>query len=176
MKEASTETSHDPEVRLAEGAIRAFVTEGRTSTPPVDVPEAMRSQAGVFVSIKKHERLRGCIGTFFPTEESIAHEIVANAVKSATSDPRFPPISKEELDELTISVDVLSAPEPCDLEDLDPKRYGVIVESGWRRGLLLPDLEGVDRVEQQVDIARRKAGIGPGEPIALKRFTVIRHT
>jgi len=175
MNEASEPRFIDPYVRLAAAAIRARVVDGRTLEPPADVPEAMRGPAGTFVSIKKHGKLRGCIGTFAPTEPSIAHEVIANAIKSATSDPRFPPVDERELGELSISVDVLSPPEACGFDDLDPARYGVIVESGWRRGLLLPDLPGVDRPEQQVDIARRKAGISPHEPISLQRFTVERH-
>lgn len=129
----------------------------------------------MFVSIKKSGQLRGCIGTFFPATETIAHEIIANAIKSASLDPRFPPIDKSELADLMISVDVLSEPEPCNESQLDPSCYGVIVENGWRRGLLLPDLEGVGSVEDQVAIARSKAGIHPDEPIRLSRFTVERH-
>jgi len=167
--------AEDPFVKLAKLAIRTYVRERRAISPPEDVPEEMREQAGVFVSIKKRGELRGCIGTFFPTEPTIAHEVVANAIKSATSDPRFPPVAERELDALTISVDVLSPPEPCTEADLDPSRFGVIVESGWRRGLLLPDLPGVSTVAEQVDIARRKAGIAPDEPVALQRFAVERH-
>ena len=136
----------------------------------------MDRSAGVFVSIKKRGALRGCIGTFFPTEPTVAEELIANAIKSATADPRFPPIGPDELDDLTLSVDVLSGPEPCEATDLDPVRYGVLVESGWKRGLLLPDLPGVDSVEDQIDIARRKAGITEDEPYRLRRFTVERHS
>jgi len=135
----------------------------------------MVGQAGVFVSIKKHGQLRGCIGTFFPSTETIAHEIIANAEKSASLDPRFPPIAPSELASLTISVDVLTQPESCTEEELNPALYGVIVQSGHRRGLLLPDLEGVDTVEEQVAIAKRKAGIPHGDPCDLRRFKVDRH-
>lgn len=175
MDQAESVVSPDPYVALAERAVRKYVTERRVVGPPLDPPSEMLGTAGVFVSIKKQGALRGCIGTFFPTEATIAEEIVANAIKSATSDPRFPPIGADELDDLTLSVDVLSKPQPCTEDDLDPARFGIIVESGWRRGLLLPALDGVDSVAQQVDIARRKAGIGPDEPVELRRFTVERH-
>jgi len=165
----------DAYVALAEQAVRAYVTERRIVAPPAELPEGMRRSAGTFVSIKKQGVLRGCIGTFAPTEPTVAAELIANAIQSATSDPRFPPIVPEELDMLTISVDVLSEPEPCTAADLDPKHFGVIVESGWRRGLLLPALPGVDSIEQQIEIASRKAGIAPGEPVELHRFVVERH-
>jgi len=135
----------------------------------------MSKQAGVFVSIKKGGTLRGCIGTFFPSQPTIAHEIIANAIKSASADPRFSPIGEIELASLTVSVDVLSEPELCDETQLNPVRYGVLVESGWRRGLLLPDLEGVNTVADQLSIARDKAGIGRDEAVTLSRFTVERH-
>jgi MEMO1 family protein len=176
MKSTSQAGSSDPLVGLARGAIDTFVTSGRTIPVPDPLPDGMSEQAGVFVSIKKSGRLRGCIGTYSPTERTMAHEVIANALKSATEDPRFPPVGIDELKDLEISVDVLSEPEPCEASQLDPARYGVIVESGWRRGLLLPDLEGVDTVEEQVSIARRKAGIGPEEAVRLFRFTVERHT
>jgi AmmeMemoRadiSam system protein A len=165
----------DRYVTLADRAIRAYVSNRQTVGPPEQLPEGMKRSAGVFVSIKKQGALRGCIGTFFPTEPSLAEELIANAIKSATADPRFPPIAPDELDELELTVDVLSEPEPCVESDLDPTRYGVIVESGWRRGLLLPDLPGVDSIAQQIDIARRKAGIRADEPCKLQRFTVERH-
>jgi AmmeMemoRadiSam system protein A len=176
MDKDSQSKTKDPFVRLAEEAIRAYVVDHRHVFPPANLPEEMRRPAGVFVSIKKSGQLRGCIGTFFPSEPTIAHEIAANAVKSATMDPRFPPIEEPELDQLTVSVDVLSTPESCTEDNLDPAIYGIIVQSGGRRGLLLPDLEGVDTVAEQVAITRRKAGIGPHEPIELERFRVERHT
>jgi AmmeMemoRadiSam system protein A len=120
--------------------------------------------------------LRGCIGTIEPTQKSLAEEIIANAISAATRDPRFPPVSVEELSYLRYSVDVLYEPEPATFDDLDPKIYGVIVEdmSGTRRGLLLPDIEGVKMASQQVEIAARKAGIKPGAPLKLSRFRVER--
>jgi len=165
-----------PLVRLAEETIRNYIQEGRVISPPEEVTPETRKRAGVFVSLKKRGQLRGCIGTIEPMEENVAQEIIRNAIAAATRDPRFPPVRREELDDLDISVDVLTTPEPVDgLKDLDPKRYGVIVECGWRRGLLLPDLEGVDTVEYQIEICRRKAGIGPDEPVQLYRFEVIRY-
>jgi AmmeMemoRadiSam system protein A len=168
---------HSPLVDLARRTIEHYVRTGRVLAPPEELPPEMQGRAGVFVSIhKKDGSLRGCIGTFEPTQSNIALEIIQNAISAATRDPRFPPITEDELDDLQISVDVLSKPERVNsLEELDPKKYGVIVQSGWRRGLLLPDLEGVDTVEQQVAIAMRKAGIAPGEPVQLYRFTVKRY-
>jgi len=176
MSPLEPEHVRDTFVAIADRAIRAYVRNGSVIEPPADLTANLRAAAGVFVSIKKHGTLRGCIGTFFPTEPTVVEEIIANAIKSATADPRFRPITLDELDDLDLSVDVLSEPEPCEVSDLDPARYRVIVKSGWRRGLLLPDLEGVDSIEDQVDIARRKAGIGPDEPVQLLRFTVERHT
>ncbi|MDY6836289.1 MAG: AmmeMemoRadiSam system protein A [Chloroflexota bacterium] len=170
------EKKHHPLVELAKETVEYYVQEGKVFQPSVTHPE-MAEKAGVFVSLKKQGELRGCIGTFNPTKDSIAEEIVANAVNSATRDPRFPPVQLAELPDLEYSVDVLSQPEFIEnSDDLDPKKYGVIVESGWRRGLLLPDLEGVDTAQLQIDICRRKAGILPDEPIALYRFEVKRYT
>ena len=176
MTEIDSRELHELYVSLADRAVRAYVTNGRVIDPPGELPEGMERSAGVFVSIKKHGALRGCIGTFFPTEPTIAAEVIANAIKSATADPRFPPITPDELDDLALSIDVLSEPQPCGESDLDPARYGVIVESGWRRGLLLPDLPGVNSAAEQIDVARRKAGIGADEAYELRRFTVERHT
>jgi AmmeMemoRadiSam system protein A len=166
-----------PLVELARKTIEQYVTSGTVPQPPDPLPEEMAGRAGVFVSVHlKNGDLRGCIGTFEPVMPNIAQEIIQNAVSAATQDPRFPPIGADELGDLDISVDVLSAPEPCySLEELDPKQYGVIVQCRGRRGLLLPDLEGVDTPEQQVGIAMRKAGIRPSESIALQRFTVKRY-
>ena len=132
---------------------------------------------GCFVSIKtKYGELRGCIGTIDPVRENLGREIMANAVSAGTRDPRFHPMSRPELAGVTFSVDVLSPPEPVhSLDDLDPSVYGVIVEKGGRRGLLLPDLEGVDTVIQQVSIAARKAGLNDLDGVSLKRFTVTRY-
>ena len=133
-------------------------------------------KAGAFVSIHKNGDLRGCIGTILPTKSCVAEEIISNAVSASTRDPRFPPITADELDELEINVDVLCEPELITSTDmLDVKRYGVIVSQGYKRGLLLPDLEGVDTVEQQVQIAMMKGGITYDDDITLHRFEVIRH-
>ncbi|AGK99986.1 AmmeMemoRadiSam system protein A [Desulfoscipio gibsoniae] len=138
--------------------------------------EFANRRAGVFVSLKKHGHLRGCIGTIAPTYNNITEEIAENAISAATRDPRFNPVEPEELPELDISVDILTDPEPVQsMDELDPHRYGVIVSAGSRRGLLLPDLEGIDTVEEQVAIARQKAGISPGEKIRLERFKVVRY-
>jgi AmmeMemoRadiSam system protein A len=165
-----------PPVKLARQAIESFVKEGKVVSPPEDPPLEMQGQAGVFVSLHRFGQLRGCIGTFEPTKENIAREIIFNAISSATRDPRFPPVTPGELESLDYSVDILTRPEPAAEKDqLNPKKYGVIVEYGSKKGLLLPDLEGVDSIDQQIDICRRKAGIMPGEPVKLSRFTVKRY-
>jgi AmmeMemoRadiSam system protein A len=163
-----------PAVKLAKETVESYIREGKTPKPRELTPE-MKGRAGVFVSIHKHGELRGCIGTFEPSKDNVAEEIIANAISSSTRDPRFPPVAASELDDLEYSVDILTQPEPVkDMSQLDPKEYGVIVESGWRKGLLLPDLEGVDSVEEQIAICRLKAGISPGEPVNLHRFQVRR--
>ena len=165
-----------PLVQLARQAVETYVTEGKISPPPKELTPEMKGRAGVFVSIHKFGELRGCIGTFEPTQKNVAEEIMHNAISSATRDPRFPPVAPEELEHLDYNVDVLTAPKPIkDKSQLDPKKYGVIVESGFRRGLLLPDLEGVDSVDYQIDICRQKAGIMPDEPVKLYRFEVKRY-
>jgi AmmeMemoRadiSam system protein A len=163
-----------PVVQLAKETVESYIRETKTPKPKKLTPE-MRERAGVFVSLHKHGQLRGCIGTFEPKEKNVAEEIIANAISSSTRDPRFPPVTASELDDLEYSVDILTEPEPVtDIGQLDPKEYGVIVESGWKKGLLLPDLEGVDSVEEQIAICRLKAGISAGEPIKLYRFQVRR--
>ena len=164
-----------PLVELARRTIEAFVREGKIAAPPDDQLPEMREQAAVFVSLHRRGDLRGCIGTLQPAEDSVAQEIIQNAISAATRDPRFDPMGPDELDDLDISVDVLSPPEPISsIAELDPVRYGVIVESGMRRGLLLPNLEGVDTAEEQVEIARRKAWISSRDPVQLYRFEVRR--
>jgi AmmeMemoRadiSam system protein A len=164
-----------PLARLAKRTVETFVKEGKVLQPEELTPE-MRQKAGVFVSIHKSGELRGCIGTFEPQKANVAEEIMANAISSATRDPRFFPITLDELKDLEYSVDVLTEPEPVKSQDqLDPKRYGVIVEARGRKGLLLPDLEGVDSVDYQIDICRQKAGIMPHEPVKLYRFEVKRY-
>ena len=164
-------------VKLARETIENYIKQGKIITPTLGLPEEMINQkAGVFVSLKKFGDLRGCIGTFMPTQENITQEIIKNAISAAVDDPRFSPVNTFELENLSISVDVLSAPEEVkDISQLDPKKYGVIVSSGYKKGLLLPDLEGVDTAEYQIDIAKRKAGIYPGEKVKLYRFEVKRY-
>jgi AmmeMemoRadiSam system protein A len=132
----------------------------------------------VFVSIHyKTGELRGCVGTFHSDEQLLAEQVIRSAISACSHDPRFPPVRLSELPLLDVKVDVLSPLEPIDSPDeLDVKRYGLVVESGWKRGLLLPDIPGVADVEQQIQIAAMKAGIRPGEPIRMYRFTVERYT
>ncbi|HAA90094.1 MAG: Uncharacterized protein XD63_0852 [Thermoanaerobacterales bacterium 50_218] len=165
-----------PHVRLARASLEYYLRTGKIMPVPDPVPEGMEGRAGVFVSLKKHGQLRGCIGTIEPVRENIAAEIIHNAVSAGVGDPRFLPVQLDELPELEISVDVLTPPEPVASEkDLDPKRYGVIVSSKGRKGLLLPNLEGIDTVEEQIRIAKMKAGIRPDEPVKLERFEVVRY-
>lgn len=164
-------------VRLARRALEKYYATGKIETPPEDIPAEYLRKAGTFVSLKEHGQLRGCIGTILPQYKNIIDEVTHNAISAAVRDLRFSPVRKNELDELTISVDVLSTPEPATgLNELDPEKYGVIVRSGDRSGVLLPALEGIYTAEEQVAIARQKAGIRPGEPVELYRFTVERHT
>jgi len=165
-----------PLVKIAKDSVEEFVRHGQVlEKPAVSTPE-MDAKAGVFVSLKVRGQLRGCIGTFQPSMENVAEEIIQNAISAATRDPRFFPVGEEELALLEYSVDVLSAPEKISSKQgLDPKKYGVIVKSGGRKGLLLPDLEGVDSADEQVNIASMKAGIAAGEPIELYRFEVKRY-
>jgi len=162
--------------QIARAALEHYSRGEKYSVPPDRIPGEFAKPAGVFVSLKKHGRLRGCIGTITPQQGSIVEETIHNAISAGHRDPRFHPVRKEELDDLDISVDVLHEPEPIKTKDsLDPARYGVIVRSGRKQGLLLPNLEGVDTVEEQIGIAMQKAGIHPGEPIELERFEVVRH-
>lgn len=167
----------DAYVRLARNTIEEYIRNGQKINLPGELPEEMYgSKAGVFVSIKEDGKLRGCIGTIQAVQSSIAEEIIENAISASTRDSRFSPIEPDELDRLVISVDVLGAMESIDSPDeLDVKRYGVVVTKGYKRGLLLPNLEGVDTVEEQIGIAKRKAGIGEEEKVRLERFEVVRH-
>ncbi|WP_417044542.1 AmmeMemoRadiSam system protein A [Dysosmobacter sp.] len=168
----------DEWVRLARLSLETYVRTGRRldSLPDALPRELTEQAAGAFVSLHMGGRLRGCIGTIGPTQENLAWEIIRNAVSAGTRDPRFPAVRAEELDELEYSVDVLGQPESVDaLDQLDPRQYGVIVSFGHQRGLLLPDLDGVDTVEQQIDIARQKGGIRATDPYTLQRFKVVRH-
>ena len=175
---AARRAGEDSFVRLARLSLETYLRQGLVlDTLPENLPDELTDHAaGAFVSLHKEGRLRGCIGTIAPTEENLAWEIVQNAVSAGTRDPRFPPVHATELDELAYSVDVLGKPEPIDSPaQLDPKTYGVIVSCGRKRGLLLPDLDGVDTVEEQLDIARRKGSIRADDPYTLQRFKVVRH-
>ena len=170
--------SHEDEyTRLARASVEYFTRAGKKLKCPDGLStELLNNRAGVFVSIKKEGNLRGCIGTTAPTQNSIAEEIISNGISAASRDPRFDPIEEKELDGLTYSVDVLSPAESIKgKEELDVDRYGVIVRCGGRSGLLLPALEGVDTVEEQIAIALKKAGISQNEPYTMERFEVIRH-
>jgi AmmeMemoRadiSam system protein A len=165
-----------PLVQLARDTVEAYIKEGKVIKPPEELTLEMRQRAGVFVSIHKGEDLRGCIGTIEPSQPNVAQEIIRNAISAATQDPRFDPITPGELEDLDINVDVLTSPEPVtDVSTLDPKKYGVIVECGYRRGLLLPDLPGVESVQEQINICCAKGGIRPGEPVKLSKFEVKRY-
>ena len=176
-------------VRLARLSLESYIRSGKKIRVPEDlflltgdgeeIPDALlHTQAGAFVSIHKQGMLRGCIGTIGPTAKNLAQEIVNNAISASTRDPRFDPIRESELDWLEINVDVLGEAEDIDsMDQLDVKRYGVIVSTkDGRRGLLLPDLDGVDTPEEQVSIAMRKGGIQKHERYFLQRFEVVRHT
>jgi len=164
--------------QLVRKTLAEYLGKGKKISPSPEVPGKFRGKAGVFVSLHKKGKLRGCIGTYLPSQPSIAEEIIENAISAATRDPRFPPMKEEELKDVEISVDVLSEPEPVkSKKELDPKKYGVIVSKGWQKGLLLPDLKGVDTVEYQLEIAKQKAGLFgiPDEELDIYCFTVTRY-
>jgi AmmeMemoRadiSam system protein A len=167
----------DPYVKLARASVEAWVLRRERIPAPKDLPEEMLARrAGAFVSLHRNGQLRGCIGTILATRKNVAEEIIRNAVSACSRDPRFAPVGPEELKALEINVDVLGELEPIDSpEELDVKRYGVIVSCGHKRGLLLPNLDGVDTVEEQISIARQKGGIKAYEPYTLERFEVVRH-
>ena len=168
----------DQYIKLAKNAIETYVKDKKTLKEPKDLPAKMaKSEAGVFVSLhKKDGKLRGCIGTFFPTCKNIAAEIIQNAISTCSQDPRFLPVNKSEIDDLEISVDILSNSELATLAQLNPRKYGVIVKSSSGKiGLLLPDIEGVNNAKQQIEICKEKAGINKDEKIEIYRFTACRH-
>lgn len=169
--------NEDSYVKLARLTLENKVKHNKETKIPHDLSkELLEERAGVFVSLKKNGELRGCIGTIKPTTKSIAHEIMQNAVSAGLNDPRFAPVEEHELDQLVYSVDVLGEAEKIYTKDLlDPKNYGVIVRKGYRTGLLLPNLEGVNTIEEQLSIALRKAGIRETENYEIERFQVIRH-
>jgi AmmeMemoRadiSam system protein A len=176
--EEQTTDGSDAIPALARQTIETFVNTSSIIDVPADLPEELSARAGCFVSIKTQDgQLRGCIGTIEPVTDTLAEEIIANAISAATRDPRFQPVHRDELPGLKYSVDVLSTPEVCTIEDLDPNVYGVIVEDerGLNRGLLLPNLEGIKTATDQVEIASRKAGIAPGTPVKISRFRADRY-
>ncbi len=177
MKVLARRKQEDAYVRLARYTIEAFVETGKLPEMPKGLPEELyQNRAGAFVSLKEDGRLRGCIGTIRAVRESLAEEIMHNAVSACSEDPRFAPVEEWEVDRLTISVDVLGETEKIvSPEELDVTRYGIIVTKGAKRGLLLPNLEGVDTVEEQIAIAKQKAGIRDRESVDLERFEVVRH-
>ena len=163
-----------PLVSLAKSAVENYIKEGEIISVPENFPqEFLNQKAGTFVTIEKNNNLRGCIGTYLPTKENIAKEIISNAIAAATQDDRFGPIQKEELTDLSYTVYVLDKPVAVkNLEELNPKKYGIIVKSGFKSGLLLPDLEGVDTTEEQFFITCQKAGIDPThETVSVYKFT-----
>jgi AmmeMemoRadiSam system protein A len=163
-------------VELALRAIREQIINQKRLDPPDPLPKEMKRRAGAFVCLKIQNILCGCIGTIEPAQDNLAEEIISNAISASTSDSRFDPVTKDKLDYIEVVVDVLSKPETIgNLSDLDPKLFGLIVTSGLKRGLLLPDIQGVENVEQQVAICRRKGHIGDDEELSLQRFTVTRY-
>ena len=176
-KSLERKSHEDPYVQLARLSLETFVTTHKPAELPENLPADMtENRSGVFVSLHKDGNLRGCIGTFMPTTNSIAQEILQNAISACSRDPRFSPVEVSELEDIDISVDVLAEPERVfDIKDLDAKKYGVIVENNGRRGLLLPDLEGVNTPQEQIAIAKRKASIPANEKVYVWRFEVIRH-
>jgi AmmeMemoRadiSam system protein A len=160
---------------LAREAAERYVRRGVVADPPPGLPPEFRQPSGVFVTLRTEGRLRGCVGTLAPTRVDIAHEIVACAIAAATADPRFPSVGSAELGELEYEVDIVEPIEAVkDLTDLHPRVYGVVVEGEGQRGVLLPDLAGVETAAQQVDIARSKAGLGTGASVEIYRFRVRR--
>jgi MEMO1 family protein len=176
-KIASYASQEDAHVRLARQALETFVKTKKRLAIPSGLPaELLNTRSGAFVSIHKEGRLRGCIGTISPTRDNLAAEIIGNAISAGSSDPRFSPITVSELLYLDISVDVLAAPEPIESKrELDVLNYGVIVKSGRRSGLLLPNLDGVKTIDEQIAIALNKANIDPSEAYTMERFQVVRH-
>lgn len=172
-----SETTDDLYVKLARASFTAYTESGtKIGIPESLPPEMLKKRAGVFVSLHEDGELRGCIGTIEPVRSCVAEEIICNAISACSEDPRFPAVRADELERIVCNVDVLTEPEAIDGPDqLDPRVYGVIVTRGWHRGVLLPDLEGVDTVDYQIAIAKRKAGIPDSASCDLQRFQVVRH-
>lgn len=168
---------NSPYVKLARENLTKYIDNRHiiSSLPDYVTEEMLQNRRGVFVTLHKNGDLRGCIGTIFPVTESIVGEIIRNSIEAGMYDPRFEAVSKDELKDIDFSVDVLSKPERTTKEGLDPKKYGIIITSNGRSGVLLPDLDGVDTVDEQIDITLRKAGISKSENYEIERFTVTRH-
>lgn len=177
LRLTSLKNEEDDYVRLARKTLESYVINHKVIKKDTSLSrDLLENTAGVFVSLKLDGQLRGCIGTILPTTDCIAEEIIQNAISAGTGDPRFHPVKEDELDKLIYSVDVLLSPIPIkSAEELDPKRYGVIVTRGKKRGLLLPNLEGIDTPDEQISIALKKAGISQSEQYSMERFEVIRH-
>ncbi len=184
IKRENKRNAEDDYIKLARRTIEHYVmtyqrlerSMGKINLKETSWQEMLNQQAGVFVSLHINGELRGCIGTILPSKEDVVDEIIDNAIQAASADPRFDPLEARELDEVDVKVDILSKIEPIRSKDeLDPKRYGVVVEQGDKRGLLLPNLEGVDTVEEQISIAKKKAGISNNQSVQLSRFEVVRH-
>lgn len=166
-----------PFIALAHQAIATYLKTGQFVSPPDPLPDDMGDPQPVFVSLHTADgTLRGCRGTLAPSQSNLAETIIHTAIASAVDDPRFPPMHSDELEGLDVKVDVLSPMQPVnDISELNEKVYGVLIQSGRRRGLLLPDIPMVDSVPRQLELVRRKAGLGPNEPAQLYRFTVTRY-
>ena len=163
-------------MRLARESLTNYLINGNYIDIPSYVTDEMKkTKRGVFVTLKKEGILRGCIGTFLPTTKNVCEEIIKNAVSAGIHDSRFSPVQIEELDDIDFSVDVLTEPQRASIEELDPKKYGIVVKSKSKVGLLLPDLEGIDTVEEQISIALQKGGISANEEYIIEKFEVIRH-
>lgn len=174
-RQAAMDIPGDDILWLARQAVEHYVRQGDLLAPPTDPPPLLKDPGAAFVTLRLGQALRGCIGTLGPTKPTLAHEIITNAVAAASSDPRFPPVQVKELSVLLYEVDILGALEPVpDEGHLDPEQYGVVVQVGQRRGVLLPAIEGVTSPRQQVAIARAKASIRPDQAVNLYRFTVTR--
>jgi len=179
-------------IELAKEAIENYIQDRKIIFPPESLSkEFFEKKSGTFVTIEKNGELRGCIGTYLPTRKNIAEEVIHNAIAAAIEDYRFGPIQKEELPYLSYAVYILSQPELVkDIKkELNPKKFGIIVKTApiaysdtdvvfnghfvAKAGLLLPDLKGVDTIEQQILIACKKGGIDPKrEKILIYKFTV----
>ncbi|HKL76641.1 MAG TPA: AmmeMemoRadiSam system protein A [Halanaerobiales bacterium] len=161
---------------LAKKTIEEYILHGRMYEIDQEISEELNKEAGVFVTLKKNGDLRGCIGTIRPTQKNIAAEVQKNAISAAEHDPRFPAVSGDELNEIDYSVDIIGEMEKVDSkEELNPKKFGIMVKGGHQTGLLLPDLEGIDTIEKQINIARKKAGLSKDADIEIYRFEVKRY-